>query len=121
MTCVSDVLRQPLTEAGHDVVWTGDWDEDPGDDAILAYAYREGRVLVTLDKDFGRSLFVDGLAWRDALLKPAQCTSINCNCKATLCHSAGFLNRIHLLSIHGRPAIVSTRKRSNRYRVFRPK
>jgi predicted nuclease of predicted toxin-antitoxin system len=52
-TCVSGMLRQPLLEAGHDVIWTGDWQEDPGDDQILAYAYREGRVLVTLDKDFG--------------------------------------------------------------------
>jgi|SRR5438093_217343 len=38
---------------GHDVVWAGEWDEDPGDDEILARAYREARVLVTVDKDFG--------------------------------------------------------------------
>jgi len=42
-----------LQEAGYDVVWTGDWDKDPGDQEILALAYTEGRVLVTLDKDFG--------------------------------------------------------------------
>ncbi len=35
------------------MVWVGDWDTDPGDEAILDYAFREGRVLVTLDKDFG--------------------------------------------------------------------
>jgi predicted nuclease of predicted toxin-antitoxin system len=38
---------------GHDVVWAGAWDEDPGDEEILAFAHREARVLVTLDKDFG--------------------------------------------------------------------
>src|SRR5688572_31568341 len=37
----------------HDVVWCGEWSEDPGDDEILAFAHREGRILVTLDKDFG--------------------------------------------------------------------
>ncbi|MCI0550445.1 MAG: DUF5615 family PIN-like protein [Anaerolineae bacterium] len=35
------------------MIWAGDWDKDPGDEEILARAYQEGRVLVTLDKDFG--------------------------------------------------------------------
>jgi predicted nuclease of predicted toxin-antitoxin system len=35
------------------VVWTGDLAQDPGDVQILAQAYQEQRVLVTLDKDFG--------------------------------------------------------------------
>ena len=42
-----------LEACGHDVVWSGDWDQDPGDQEILALARREGRILVTLDKDFG--------------------------------------------------------------------
>ena len=52
-SCVSGNLRPPLIAAGHDVAWTGDWESDPGDEEILASANREGRVLVTLDKDFG--------------------------------------------------------------------
>lgn len=40
-----------LEAAGHDVVWSGDWPIDPGDEEILAR--EQGRVLVTLDKDFG--------------------------------------------------------------------
>lgn len=31
----------------------GDWPADPGDDEILALACQEGRILITLDKDFG--------------------------------------------------------------------
>jgi predicted nuclease of predicted toxin-antitoxin system len=42
-----------LRAAGHDVVWVGDWPADPGDERILAVAAAEGRVLVTLDNDFG--------------------------------------------------------------------
>ena len=48
-SCVWGGVRDALVASGHDVVWTGDWAEDPGDDEILAFAYREGRALVTLD------------------------------------------------------------------------
>jgi predicted nuclease of predicted toxin-antitoxin system len=40
------------------VIWVGEWDTDPGDEAILAYAFREQRVLITLDKDFGEWVVV---------------------------------------------------------------
>ena len=52
--------RAALTAAGHEVVWAGEWPEDPGDEAILAQALHEGRVLVTLDKDFGEIAIVRG-------------------------------------------------------------
>ena len=35
-SCVWGGVRDALVASGHDVVWTGDWDEDPGDDEILA-------------------------------------------------------------------------------------
>jgi predicted nuclease of predicted toxin-antitoxin system len=59
-SCVWAGVRDALVAVGHDVVWTGDWAEDPGDEEILAFAHREARVLVTLDKDFGRLLFLQG-------------------------------------------------------------
>jgi predicted nuclease of predicted toxin-antitoxin system len=43
---------------GHDVIWSGEWPVDPGDEEILARAFGEGRVLVTLDKDFGELAIV---------------------------------------------------------------
>jgi predicted nuclease of predicted toxin-antitoxin system len=49
-----------LAEAGHDVDWVGELPEDPGDDAILALAWREQRVLITLDKDFGMLAVIMG-------------------------------------------------------------
>jgi len=39
--------------AGYDVDWVGNWAADPGDRAILERAHAEGRILVTLDNDFG--------------------------------------------------------------------
>ena len=44
-TCVWGGARTVLQSAGHDVVWTGAWAEDPGDEQILAYAHAEKRVL----------------------------------------------------------------------------
>jgi len=52
-TCISGSVRDVLQAAGHDVVWTGDWLQDPGDDEILDHAHQEQRILITLDKDFG--------------------------------------------------------------------
>ena len=60
-TCVWGKAQQALAEAGHDVVWAGDWEEDPGDGEILARADRDGRILVTLDKDFGELAIVRDL------------------------------------------------------------
>ena len=59
-TCVWGKATAELKTAGHDVVWTGDWPEDPGDEEILAHAHTEGRILVTLDKDFGEMAVLHG-------------------------------------------------------------
>ena len=42
------------------MIWAGDWPSDPGDEEILARAYSENRVLVTLDKDFGELAVAQG-------------------------------------------------------------
>lgn len=59
-TCISPKTLEELEGAGHDVVWAGDWAEDPGDESILDVAQKEGRVLVTLDKDFGELAVLRG-------------------------------------------------------------
>ncbi len=60
-TCVWGGASNELQSAGHDVIWTGEWPDDPGDDEILERAYREDRILVTLDKDFGELAIFYGL------------------------------------------------------------
>jgi predicted nuclease of predicted toxin-antitoxin system len=52
-TCIAGRAVRSLRASGHDVVWAGEWPEDPGDERILERASTEGRVLVTLDRDFG--------------------------------------------------------------------
>jgi predicted nuclease of predicted toxin-antitoxin system len=51
--CVWGRAAEQLRAAGHDVVWVGDWADDPGDEAILLFAAAEERTCVTIDKDFG--------------------------------------------------------------------
>jgi predicted nuclease of predicted toxin-antitoxin system len=51
------VVRE-LIAARHDVVWVGDVNVQLTDAEVLAQAYTSGRVLVTLDKDFGELAIV---------------------------------------------------------------
>jgi predicted nuclease of predicted toxin-antitoxin system len=82
--CVWGGAVDPLRAAGHDVIWAGAWDIDPGDDDILARAHQEGRVLVTLDKDFGELAVVRGqphtgivrLVMWSALQQPSICLTV---------------------------------------------
>lgn len=57
-TNISFLVRDELILAKYDVIWTGDWEFDPGDEAILNFAYREERILITQDKDFGELAIV---------------------------------------------------------------
>jgi len=59
-SCVWGGSAERLRAEGHDVIWSGDWVADPGDEEILARALQEGRVLVMLDKDFGELAIVRG-------------------------------------------------------------
>lgn len=59
-SCVWGKALAELQAAGHDVVWSGNWPRDPGDEEILARAYEQKRVLVTLDKDFGELAVLRG-------------------------------------------------------------
>lgn len=59
-TCVWGGTAKRLSEAGYDVQWMGEVEPDPGDEAVLRRAYEEGRILITLDKDFGELAIVYG-------------------------------------------------------------
>jgi predicted nuclease of predicted toxin-antitoxin system len=60
--CAGATLARWLRDKGHDVQEARERGPDPGDEALLGQAVAEGRVLVTLDKDFGALVFAKGKA-----------------------------------------------------------
>jgi predicted nuclease of predicted toxin-antitoxin system len=63
-TRVATSAKAVLREAGHEVDHVGNWSEDPGDAAVLAYPDEHGFVVITLDKDFGELAVIRGHAHR---------------------------------------------------------
>lgn len=55
-TCIWGGAVPELRAGGHDVVWAGDWQQDPGDDEILAIAHREQRSWPGLSRHAQRRL-----------------------------------------------------------------
>jgi predicted nuclease of predicted toxin-antitoxin system len=86
-TCVWGGAKHDLIAAGHDVVWAGDWPEDPGDEQLLSRAHAEDRIVVTLDKDFGELAIVHGQAHAGIV--------------RLVDHSATQQAALHVLSLHG--------------------
>lgn len=48
-----------LRAAGHYVLYAGEREKDPGDEALLAEAFADGRVLLTKDHDMGALIHRD--------------------------------------------------------------
>ncbi|MBL8552924.1 MAG: DUF5615 family PIN-like protein [Phenylobacterium sp.] len=57
-----------LRAAGHDVVYSAERPVDPGDEALLAEARRDGRIFLTKDHDIGVLVHRDGAAHAGVLL-----------------------------------------------------
>lgn len=60
--CAGKRLADWLRAQGHDVVESREWGPDPGGRVLLGRATAEGRIVVTMDKDFGTFLFFHGEA-----------------------------------------------------------
>jgi predicted nuclease of predicted toxin-antitoxin system len=59
--CAGRRLAEWLRGRGHDVLEGQDLGPDPGDRVLLDRAAAEDRILVTMDKDFGKFLFAQGV------------------------------------------------------------
>ena len=56
--CAGRRLADWLRGQGHDVIESHVLGPDPGDQALLERAATEGRILVTIDTDFGELVYV---------------------------------------------------------------
>ena len=57
--CAGRRLSEWLRQQSHDVVESRERGADSGDRVLLAWAVAEGRVLITMDKDFGKLIFAE--------------------------------------------------------------
>jgi predicted nuclease of predicted toxin-antitoxin system len=53
---IEGVVVEHLRRAGHDVIYVAETMPGSSDDVVIACANREGRLLITADKDFGDAL-----------------------------------------------------------------
>lgn len=60
--CAGKRLADWLRQQAHDVLESQERGADPGDRNLLIWAHSEQRVLVTMDKDFGKLVFHSGEA-----------------------------------------------------------
>jgi predicted nuclease of predicted toxin-antitoxin system len=58
--CAGHRIAEFLETQGHDVSELSDRGPDPGDRTVLQWAWEENRVLVTMDKDFGKLVYLEG-------------------------------------------------------------
>jgi predicted nuclease of predicted toxin-antitoxin system len=59
--CAGHRLAEWLRQAGHHVVEVRERHPDPSDQAVLAWAVSEERIVVTIDTDFGDLIFAHSL------------------------------------------------------------
>ncbi|MGM0490941.1 MAG: DUF5615 family PIN-like protein [Planctomycetota bacterium] len=57
--CAGRKLAEWLRDQKHDVTEARERSPDPGDAALRQWAVNETRILITIDTDFGRLIFVD--------------------------------------------------------------
>ncbi len=56
--CAGRRLAESLRTSGHDVSEARTIGPDPGDRALLELALSEGRILITIDTDFGELIYL---------------------------------------------------------------
>jgi predicted nuclease of predicted toxin-antitoxin system len=77
-------------QAGYDLAWVTESSAGADDDSVLSWAFTEGRVLVTFDKDFGKMAFSQGkdstcgvILLRPRLSEPGICCAVHAGCPRT--------------------------------------
>lgn len=68
--CAGHRLAEWLRGEGHEVVESRERGPDPGDRKLLEWAAEEGRVLLTIDTDFGELVFVEAMPHRGLVRLP---------------------------------------------------
>lgn len=57
--CVGKRLSDWLISKGYDSLESRNLGPDPGDRTLLEWAVKDNRILITIDKDFGKFIFLE--------------------------------------------------------------
>ena len=57
--CAGSTIARWLQGEGHDVVEARSLGPDPGDNVLLEWAESQGRILITIDTDFGKMIHAE--------------------------------------------------------------
>ena len=60
--CAGWLLADWLRKQGYDVVESSELGPDPGDRALLDWAAKEKRILITIDTDFGELIYLENVS-----------------------------------------------------------
>ena len=74
--CIGKTVGQFLAEKGYEVKNVNDSDPCMPDEIILKLARSEGRVLITLDKDFGKLIFLHKQSYSGIIRLPNVPTNV---------------------------------------------
>ena len=107
--CAGHRLATWLTAQGHDVRPAWQQEPDPGDSALLRIAAEEGRILITIDSDFGTLIYLLGAAHAGIIRLP------DVSAAERIALMADLLNR-HEQDLPGSIATI----RGGRIRISRP-
>ena len=89
--CAGRRIAEWLSSLGHDVIETRSLGQDPGDRVILDWAAGENRILVTIDTDFGKLVYV--ISFSGFLSqKTRKLTVISCQLTVKACCYQSILN-----------------------------
>lgn len=69
--CAGKLIAEWLRAQGHDVVESRELGPDPGDRVFLELAANQSRILITIDTDFGRLIFLESVAHSGLVRLPA--------------------------------------------------
>ena len=78
------IVGNAIRRLGHDVLHVRDVDPRMADIDILAWAVRESRLVVSMDKDFGELVYRSGLPHAGVLLLPWKPRERLRKCKSSL-------------------------------------
>jgi len=106
--CAGRRLAEWLNSQGHDVLEARTLGPDPGDRELLEIASEQGRILITIDTDFGQIVYLDRVAHSGMIRLPDVPSEMRINLmKSVLSEYSQDLDAGAIITIKGKRIRIS--------------